>query len=44
MLRIGSRLGVTKRVKPVVGLHEAGGLLEQLHAEQMIELERSDDD
>ena len=29
MLRIGSRLGTTRRAVPVVGLHDAGGLLEQ---------------
>jgi hypothetical protein len=44
MLRIGSRLGTTRRAAPVVGLHDAGGLLEQLHAEQTIELESSDGD
>lgn len=41
LLRIGSRLGTTRRPKPIVGLHDAGGLLEQLH-EQTIEHESGD--
>jgi hypothetical protein len=44
MLRIGSRLGTTSCAVPVVGLHDAGGLLEQLHAEQTIEPGSGDGD
>jgi hypothetical protein len=41
LLRIGSRLGTTRRPKPIVGLHDHGGLLEQLH-EQTTERESDD--
>jgi hypothetical protein len=44
MLRIGSRLGTSRRAVPVAGLHDAGGLLEQLRGEQTIEFGNGDGD